>query len=252
MFHQMHYTRKNKLQEVNPNVQRTEQSKQVKNVEQRLHGAGDKDLGSKQPQSKSLEGRLLNPNKSNSNSNGNEDGDEDGSGELRRSIAFDIDLDLVPSKVEPALDAKLDQTVSRVLTQKPIDKKKTKELTASKPKPSGAAEPQKSHSSSSSAPKGDIPKISVDAKHAPPALSKSVEPSVKDSVGVSQDLGLRPSVSDSFNPEDPRQTIRCETRVLMRSTDTSLDLPVVDDSIQIYASPNTSLDASRGKAAALD
>eukprot|EP00057_Strongylocentrotus_purpuratus_P022591 XP_011677065.1 PREDICTED: uncharacterized protein KIAA0556 [Strongylocentrotus purpuratus] len=230
---------------MNPNVQRTEQSKQVKNVEQRLHGAGDKNLGSKQPQSKSLEGRLLNPNKSNSNSNGNED--EDGSGELRRSIAFDIDLDLFPSKVEPAQDAKLDQTLSRDLTQTLIDKKKTKGQTVSKPKPSSAAEPQKSHSSTSSAPKGENPKISVDPKHATPALSESVEPSVKDSVGVSQDLGLRPSVSESFNPEDPRQTIRCETRVLMRSTDTSLDLPVVDDSIQIYASPNTSLDASREK-----
>ncbi|XP_030841044.1 protein KIAA0556 [Strongylocentrotus purpuratus] len=230
---------------MNPNVQRTEQSKQVKNVEQRLHGAGDKNLGSKQPQSKSLEGRLLNPNKSNSNSNGNED--EDGSGELRRSIAFDIDLDLFPSKVKPAQDAKLDQTLSRDLTQTLIDKKKTKGQTVSKPKPSSAAEPQKPHSSTSSAPKGENPKISVDPKHATPALSESVEPSVKDSVGVSQDLGLRPSVSESFNPEDPRQTIRCETRVLMRSTDTSLDLPVVDDSIQIYASPNTSLDASREK-----
>ncbi|XP_054763910.2 uncharacterized protein LOC129270575 [Lytechinus pictus] len=229
---------------VNPSIQRTELSEQRKNVEQRLHDAGDKVLEINQPQGKSVEGRLSNPNKSNSNSNGNEDRDDDGSGELRRSIAFEIDLDLFPSK--PDQDPKVDQTKRKDLTQKPIEKNKTKGQTPAIPKPS-ATNPPISLSSPSSAQKGQVPKISVDPKHTATSSSASLEASVKDSIGLSQDLGLRPSVSESFSPEDPRQTIRCETRVLMRSTDTTLDLPVVDDSIQIYATPRSSLDASREK-----
>ncbi|XP_041473507.1 katanin-interacting protein-like isoform X2 [Lytechinus variegatus] len=228
---------------LNPDTQRTELSEQRKNVEQRLHGAGDKGLQSNHPQGKSVEGRLSNPNKSNSNSNGNEDRDDDGSGELRRSIAFEIDLDLFPSK--PDQDPKVDQTKRKDLTQKPIEKNKTKGQTPAKPKPS-ATHPPISLSTPSSAQKGQVPKISVDPKHTATS-SASLEASVKDSIGSSQDLGLRPGVSESFSPEDPRQTIRCETRVLMRSTDATLDLPVVDDSIHIYATPRSSLDASREK-----
>ena len=177
-------------------------------------------------------------NKSNSNNNGEEDG---GEGELQKSIAFEIDLDLFPSQSKQTPVRKADQAATKGSLKKSVEGKTNKKAAV---KETGVDSRDKAKGSSKFVSE-TTPSINL----AQDSIEQSLQagPQEMDSIDFGNQLGLGASVSDSLNPEDPRQTIGCETRVLVRSSSDNLVLPTVDDSIQIFATPRASLDASRGK-----
>ncbi|XP_072167978.1 katanin-interacting protein-like [Diadema setosum] len=227
------------------------QGAESKPREQRLHEANHqsktgKGLDWEGPLAERLSSQMGNPNKSNSNSNGAEDENDAG---LRRSIAFEVSFDPLPSKSESA-------KASKATTDKPNRTSANKKSAEGVMMNRQSAVKVDGHSSSTSAgrgprkdPKRTMPDSGLGGDR--DDFSSASLQSEKQSVDFSEELNVGSIVSASFNPDDPRQTIRCETRVLMRSTD-DLDLPVVDDSIQIYATPRSSLDASRDKTPCTD
>ena len=178
-------------------------------------------------------------NKSNSNNNGEEDGAE---GELQKSIAFEIDLDLFPSKSKQTPVRKADQAATKSSLKKSVEGKTNKKAAV---KDKGVDSRDKAKKGNSKSVSETTPSINL----AQDSIDQSLPagPQEMDSIDFGNQLGLGTSVSASLNPEDPRQTIGCETRVLVRSSSDNLVLPTVDDSIQIFATPRASLDASRGK-----